>query len=230
MANLTSPVGGSSALTPSTLATTLTGLRCDYASLVGLLLGAVHIPSGAQINTNSSAATLATAISAANAASTCPAATRMLAAAPAARRGLVTVASAPWASVAINIGVTSTAAAAAQVAAAVAAATAASFPRTIAAWAPAWGYSATTWVTDIGSPMALASVVTTTNYASFSPIPNAPSQGLTTSQQLGLGLGIALPIAAVIVVIALIAWWKKGGRAGALHSDKAAAATKAVAV
>ena len=231
--NLTAPAGASNVLSlPGSLAETLTGLRCDYASLAGLSLGAVRVPGGTQINTtSSSAATLATALAAANAATVCPPASRALLAAPAAR-DLASVATAPWASVAVSIGLGSTATAASQVAADVAAATAASFPRTTAAWAPVWGYDTATWVAAIGSPLALASTVAVTNAASFSPVPAAADTGLTTSQQLGLGLGIALPIAAILVVILVLAYYKWRRDSSNIHhqpSDAAATVPKAAA-
>lgn len=207
--NITSPIGTSPALTPSgSLTDTLAGLRCDYAALVGLSLSAVTIPGGSQINTaNSSAAVLASAIAAANAVTTCAPASRALlgvdSGLPAHRR-LQSVQTTPWAGITVHIGASTSASGAASIGAKVLSAAASAFPRTISAWAPVWGLTAPQWLTNVGSPVALASPVSVNNAASFSPQPAAPGgQVLSNSQQLGLGLGIALPLA-LFIVLALI--------------------------
>lgn len=173
VANLTSPVGTVNALAfSSSLPSTLLALRCDYASLVGSALTAVRIPSGTQVAANASAASLAAAIAAANAGTACPLALRLLGGA---RRRLAGTVSAPWASIAVDIGVVASASAADGIAALVNGAAAASFPRTTAAWAPVWGYSATGWLASIGSPLVLAQAAIVVNAASFSPVPAPPS-------------------------------------------------------
>ena len=207
--NITSPIGTSPALTPSgSLTDTLAGLRCDYAALVGLSLSAVTIPGGSQINTaNSSASVLASAIAAANAVTTCAPASRALlgvdSGLPAHRR-LQSVQTTPWAGITVHIGASTSASGAASIGAKVLSAVASAFPRTISAWAPVWGLTAPQWLTDIGSPVALASPVSLNNALSFSPQPAAAGgQVLSNSQQLGLGLGIALPLA-LFIALALI--------------------------
>lgn len=203
VAELFSPIGAASVLAPSaSLPATLLGLRCDYAALVGVAVPAVRIAGGEQINTNSSAETLAAAIAAANAATTCNA--RVLRADhPAAQpRRLQASLTTPWAAIAVNIGVISSAGGAAQVAQLVSAASAsaADFPLTTAGWAPMWGILPAQWSTTYGSPLALvAGSVVVDNAASFSPLP-APAPGLSNSQQLGLGLGIGITLLVAIAI------------------------------
>ena len=204
-------------------------MRCDYTTLTSQSLSAVTIPAGSQINTTSSSAgTLVAAIAWANAATTCsgPPARALLGAAPATKRALALAATSPWAALTVNIAVSS-ALAAANTALAVTGAGPVSFPYTIASWAPLWGYSSSSWVATFGSPLALASAVTS-NSDAVTP-PPSPVSGLTTSQQLGLGLGITLPLAAIILLVVLLAYCKKSHHASGAPSG-GAAAPKAIAV
>lgn len=214
MVNLTSPVGATSvpgALATS-LAATLTGVRCDYAAVAGVSLAAVRIPSGTQLNANATAAELAAAIYSANAATACPPASRRAleladAVAPGSR-ALQGGASAAWAVLAVNIGAGTTQGGAAALAAAVLAAPATAFPLTTASWAPFWGYSSQSWLSTIGSPLGLvASSVTTLNAASYSSAPTVSPVpfALSSTQQLGLGLGIGLPLGLFLAAAAICA-------------------------
>jgi len=218
-------VGTAPSSDPTTsLPATLTGLRCDTAAIAAVPLGAVRFTGGRRATGGQSSTVVAAAIATANAATTCsPAASaRRLAGsggdggAPHAR-GLATVDSAPWASVDVLVGVTSSAAGAATAAAAIAAAGAAAYPRTVGAWAPAWGLTPAAWVTDVGSPVAVVkSSITIFNNATFSPAPaSAPAAAtLSTSQQLGLGLGITLTLAATIALVAACAVLQRAREAG----------------
>ena len=191
-------------------------------------LSSVTIPRGLPLSGAfaTSAANLLAAIARANAATACPPLSRALHGTAESARSLLS-ATDPWASFAVNIGASGTAADLASIAAAVSSATAAAFPRTTTAWAQTWGYNtAVQWTDNFGSPVALvAGSVVTTNDASFSPAPvAAQGQGLTTSQQLGLGLGIALPLAVIIVFITLCAYKSVlCGKKAALPDAKSAA-------
>ena len=122
-----------------------------------------------------------------------------------AHRRLQSVLTTPWAGITVNIGASTSASGAASIGAKVLSAAASAFPRTISAWAPVWGLTAPQWLTDIGSPVALASPVSVNNAVSFSPQPAAPGgQVLSDSQQLGLGLGIALPLALFIALVVVL--------------------------
>jgi hypothetical protein len=201
--------------------------------LVGLSLSAVTIPGGSQINTaNSSAANLASAIAAANAVTACAPAGRALLGVDSglpAHRSLQSVQTTPWAGITVNIGASTSADGAASIGAKVLSAAASAFPRTISAWAPVWGLTAQQWLTDIGSPVALASPVSVYNVVSFSPLPAAPAgQVLSNSQQLGLGLGIALPLA-LFIALALISSCRTHATPRAAHQLQVVA-PKAAAV
>ena len=256
--NISSPTGASNFLSISTsLPPTLIGMRCDYAALASVQLSAVYIPGGAQLNTdNSSTATLATAIAAANAAPTCPPTPNRVLSVDGAQhaimRGLTTAASSPWASIAVSIGVASTASGVSQVAAAVTAATASSFPRTTAAWAPVWGYTAQSWISTFGSPLALASEVVVINAASFSSGPTlsptissssqvtqtatvmasisasiAPPTGSNSSPNIGAIVGGAVGGVAVIAGVIILAVCCVHARAKRLHIEEVKAAAVA---
>ena len=87
-----------------------------------------------------------------------------------------------------------------------AAVTTSSFPNTLTAWAPTWGYATAAAWTQAG----LGSPVTTSNVAialaaSYSPVPAAQPQQLNSDQQLGLGLGIGLSLAAIVLIVAICA-------------------------
>ena len=143
----------------------------------------------------------------------CTVARRALAAAgartPAVARALQTTGTAPYANFFVLLGASTSAAGAAAIVAAVQAAVAtSSFPYTLAAWAPTWGFaSASAWTqAGLGSPVTIADNVAISLAASYSPAPAAVAaaqqQQLTTQQQLGLGLGIGLSLAAIIVAVA----------------------------
>ena len=195
----------------ASLTATLTGMRCDYAALVNAPVSAVRLTGGVQLNENSSQAVLVDAIAAANAASSCTSARALQRGdgqppTAALRRELQSLASAPWATIYINLGAGSTAAGATVIAYKVLTAPATAFPLTLAAWAPLWGFpSATAWVSTVGSPLdVVASSVEFFNAASYSPVP-APPSVLSGQQQLGLGVGIGVALAAIIVVFAIAA-------------------------
>jgi len=194
------------------LAATLAGMRCDYAAVAGVPLASVRLSGGVQLNPNATAAELASAIASANAAAACaPAVRRALEgeaseAAAAGGRALqgAVAASAAWATIAVNVGAGTSQAGAAAIAAALLAAPATAFPRTTAAWAPFWGYTAQGWLAALGSPLALiASSLATLNAASFSPVP-VPFV-YSSSQQLGLGLGIGIPLGLILAAAAILA-------------------------
>jgi hypothetical protein len=211
-ANLTAPVGASSVGSlVAALAATLAGMRCDYAAVAGVPLASVRLSGGVQLDPNATAAELASAIASANTAAACaPAVRRALegeaAAAAAGGRALqgASAASAAWATIAVNVGAGTSQAGAATIAAALLAAPTTAFPRTTAAWAPFWGYTAQGWLAALGSPLTLiASSLTTLNAASFSPVP-VPFV-LSSSQQLGLGLGIGIPLGLIVAAAAILA-------------------------
>ena len=208
---------------PASLAATLAGLRCDYATLVKVLLSAVRITGGLQINTTySNQAGLVAAIAAGNAAAACPLpASRALlpVTLPASSRRLQSVATAPWATIAVSIG--SSAAGALAVASAVRSAPATAFPLTTASWAPVWNFSVPVWTQVIGSPVALDDASLSVAFASGAP----SSSSLSSQQQLGLGLGIGLSLL-LFVLLALYCGCCCGSGAGACARMRGRAANQ----
>jgi hypothetical protein len=203
---------------PEGLAKSLTGLRCDIAALAGVRVADVVIRGSTARNRTADGRDYAVAV--ANSVVACQsaaAAVAAAAAAPASRR-LATSGLAPWADFNVSVGVRGTASAASAVAKAIAAAGTTSLPRTLAAWAKAWNLTAAEFIFAYGSPFHVPLAGVSRN-STFTAEPS--SSGLSSSQQLGLGLGIALPLAAGIAVMAGVAafiMWQKSPKASAQSS------------
>ena len=223
-ANLSSPLGAANVSSPdASLPATLTGLRCDTATVAAVPLQQVRFTGGRRAGSSAGSSILAPAIATANAATSCPPARRALlasddAALGAQSRSMQAVDAVPWATLDVLIGASTTAAGAAGIAAAVASAGSSAYPRTISAWAPTWGYTSAQWLASVGSPVAVGrGSINITNAVSFSPAPAGNNNSLTSSQQLGLGLGvaIALALAAALAVAAAVRMraGASGGRA-----------------
>ena len=181
-------------------------MRCDYANLAGLSFNAVFFTSGAPVNTSVPATVISAAVLRANAAGIglCLAARRALAGAGA--RALqaraLQASTALYASFNLQIGASTTASGASAIAAAVQSSTA-TFPNTLTAWAPVWGFTPTTWISNgYGQPAATTGNVVINNFASYSP---APVVVLTVQQQLGIGLGVGLTLALIVAAVTVLA-------------------------